>query len=174
MAMDAGLDTGPILLQRREPILPDDDAGSLGGRLAEVGAGLMVEAVEGLAEGTISPVPQDHGRATYAPKLGAEDRVLDWAATARSLVDRCRALSPEPAATTSFRGRALKVFAARAVEGAEPGEPGRIVEVSKVGFVVAAGDGGVRPLELAPAGRRRMSAVDFVNGFRPAAGERLG
>lgn len=172
IVMEAGLDTGPIVLQRSEPIRPDDDAGSLGARLAALGAELLVGSIDRLADGSAAPTPQDHSLATYAPKLRPEDRVLDWTHTARSLVDRCRALSPEPAATTRFRGQALKVFVAEAVAGS--GEPGRIVEVSKAGFVVAAADGGVRPLALAPAGRRRMGGADFVNGFRPRVGERLG
>ncbi|HEX6230562.1 MAG TPA: methionyl-tRNA formyltransferase [Actinomycetota bacterium] len=172
MIMEPGLDTGPVVLQRREPIRPSDDAGSLGDRLARLGAELLVESIDRLAAGSVVPTPQDHVLATYAPRLGPRDRALDWTQDARALVNRCRALSPEPAATTTFRGEDLKLFAAEAVPAS--GEPGTIVEVAKAGFVVAAGGGGVRPLELAPAGRRRMSGRDFVNGFRPEVGERLG
>lgn len=172
IVMEEGVDTGPIVLQRAEGIRPDDDAGSLGGRLARLGADLLVESIDGLVAGTVVPTPQDPSLATYAPKVGPEDRVLDWGQDAQTSVNRCRALSPEPAATTRFRGEALKVFAAESVDLS--GEPGTIVEVSKRGFVVAAAAGGVRPLELAPAGRRRMSSADFVNGFRPRVGERLG
>jgi len=170
--MDEGMDTGPILLQREEPIAPADDAGSLGSRLAAIGAEVLVATIDGLATGGLEPVPQDHARATYAARLGPPDRVLDWSRPARELVNRCRALSPEPAATTSFRGRGLKVFSAAAVEA--DGAPGTIVEAGRQGFVVAAGAGGLRPLELAPAGRKRMDAGSFVNGFRPRVGERLG
>ena len=172
IAMDAGLDTGPILLQREEPIAPEDDAGTLGDRLAAVGADLLVETVDLLASGPPAPRPQDEALATLAPKLRPSDRILFWSEPARALVNRCRALSPAPAATTSFRGTALKVFRAEATEGA--GEPGRIVAVSRDGIIVATGDGGFRPVALAPAGRRRMSGGDFVNGFRPEVGERLG
>ena len=170
--MDRGLDTGPIVLQREAPVGPQDDAGTLGARLATVGAELLVDTIDLLAKGGASPRDQDGALATFAAKLGPTDRILRWADPARALVNRCRALSPSPAATTTFRGDALKVFRADAVDGV--GEPGRIVSVSKDGIVVATGDGGFRPLDLAPAGRRRMSGSDLVNGLRPEVGERLG
>ncbi len=172
IVMDRGLDTGPIIRQREEAIGPEDDSGSLGARLAAIGAEVLVESIEMLASGRAIPRPQDDGLATFARKIGPRDRVLRWSDTARSLVNRCRALAPEPAATTAFRGDSLKVFHGEAVDGV--GEPGRIVAVSKDGIVVATGDGGFRPLDLAPAGRRRMSGADLVNGLRPRVGERLG
>jgi methionyl-tRNA formyltransferase len=170
--MDEGLDTGPVIVQRPESIDPGDDAGSLGGRLAELGAGALVESVDLLGSGRARPRSQDHSAATFAPRLGSGDRVLDWSRPGEVLVNRCRALSPEPAATTVFRGEGLKVFRAEAVLAA--GEPGTIVEVRAAGFVVATGDGGLLPLELAPAGRKRMSGSDLVHGYRPQVGERLG
>lgn len=170
--MVEAMDAGPVLLQREALVMPEDDAGSLGARLAELGAGALVETVELLASGAAEPRPQDHARATFAPKLGRRDRELDWTRPAARLVDLCRALSPEPAATTTFRGRGLKVFRGRTVE--VEGEPGRIAAVGADGIVVATASGGFRPVDLAPAGRRRMSGADFVNGFRPEVGERLG
>jgi methionyl-tRNA formyltransferase len=169
--MDRGLDTGPVILQREEPIGPADDAGTLGARLASLGADILVETVELLAAGPVAPRPQDHSLATYAPKFGPEDRILDWSNPARVLVNLCRALSPEPAATTTFRGQPMSIFRAEAVEAA--GEPGRIVAVSAEGVVVATADDGFRPLDVAPAGRKRMSGSDLVNGLRPEVGERL-
>ena len=139
MMMDKGLDTGPVILQREERILPEDDAGSLGERLAEIGAGLLVETLDMLASGPVAPQPQDPSLATLAPKFGPEDRVLDWSYPAALLVNLVRALSPTPAATTTFRGEGLKVFKADAVDAT--GEPGRIVEVSKRGLVVATAEG---------------------------------
>jgi methionyl-tRNA formyltransferase len=172
IVMDEGMDTGPVVQQRVEPIDPDDDAWSLGGRLASIGAETLVESVDLLASGEATPAPQDGTLATFAPILGPEGRILDWSDAARDLVNRCRALSPEPGATTTFRDRNLKVFNGRAELAS--GEPGTIVEVDDEGFVVATGDAGFRPIELAPAGRSRMRARDFVNGHRPAPGERLG
>jgi methionyl-tRNA formyltransferase len=172
IVMDEGLDTGPVILQRAEPIDPADDAGSLGARLAALGAGTLVESVDLLGSGRAVPRPQDHSAATVAPRLGPEERALKWSRPAEVLVNRCRALSPQPAATTIFRGDGLKVFRAEAVPAT--GVPGTIVEVGDAGFVVATADGGFRPLELAPAGRKRMSGSDLVHGYRPEVGERLG
>ena len=172
IVMDRGLDTGPVILQRTEPIGPTDDAGSLGARLATIGGQLLVESIDMLGAGPVAPRAQDHTLATFAPRFGPDDRVLGWTNPARVLVNLCRALSPEPAATTTFRGEGLKVYRAEAVPAA--GEPGTIVDVGPAGFVVGTADGGFRPLEVGPAGRRRMSSTDFVNGFRPESGERLG
>ncbi len=172
IVMDQGLDTGSVLQQRVEAILPEDDAGSLGDRLAVLGAEVLVASIDALSSGRITPRPQDDAGATFAPRLGPSDRELDWTAPSSSLVDRIRALSPEPGSQTSFRDVRLKVFRAETVEGA--GEPGVLLEVAKDGFVVATGLGALRPLDLAPAGRRRMSGRDFVNGFRPQVGERFG
>jgi len=172
IVMDRGLDTGPVILQREEPIGPADDAGTLGARLAAIGAEVLVESIDMLGAGPVAPRPQDHSLATFAPKFAPHERVLDWSNPAGMLVNLVRALSPEPAAVTTFRDDGMKVFRAEAVDA--EGEPGRIVDVSKDGIVVATADGGFRPLELAPAGRKRMSGADFVNGFHPEAGERLG
>jgi methionyl-tRNA formyltransferase len=172
MVMDEGLDTGPILLQREESIVPSDDAGTLGARLAVGGAGVLVETIDALVTNSMTPRPQDDSKATYAPKLRADDRVLVWTDATTDLVDRCRALSPEPAATTTFRDRTLKVYRGVAVHKA--GEPGTIVAVTPEGPVVATGTGGFGLLDVAPEGRKRISGSDFVNGFRPRVGERLG
>jgi methionyl-tRNA formyltransferase len=170
--MDEGLDTGPVLLQREEAINAADDAGTLGARLATLGADVLVETIDALAAGTLAPTPQDDTEATYAPKLRSDERVLDWSSSATALVDRCRALSPEPAATTTFRERTLKVYRGDAV--AATGDPGTIVEVTPDGPVIATGDGGFRLIDVAPEGRKRMTGSDLVNGFRPRVGERLG
>lgn len=172
IVMDRGLDTGPVILQREEPIGPADDAGALGARLAAIGADVLVESIDMLGAGPVAPRPQDHSLATFAPKFALHERVLDWSNPAGLLVNLVRALSPEPAATTTFRDESVKVFRAEAVDA--EGEPGRIVDVSKDGIVVATADGGFRPLELSPAGRKRMTGADFVNGFRPEVDERLG
>ncbi len=172
MVMDEGLDTGPVLLQREERIVPSDDAGTLGARLAVAGAGVLVETIDALVTNSITPTPQDDSKATYAPKLRADDRVLVWTDAATELVDRCRALSPEPAATTTFRDRTLKVYRGDAVH--QTGAPGAIVAVTPEGPVVATGTGGFRLLDVAPEGRKRIGGSDFVNGFRPRVGERLG
>jgi len=170
--LDEGLDTGPILIQQEEDIRPDDDAGSLGERLAAIGAPLLVRTIQGLADGSIQPRPQDDALGTLAPKLTKEDRRLIWSRDAGHLVRQIRALSPEPGASTVFRGDTLKVFAARAEGRAgETSTPGEVVESGEDGVLVAAGMGAVRLRLVAQAGRKRMTAAEFARGARIAAGE---
>jgi methionyl-tRNA formyltransferase len=171
MVMAQGVDTGDILLQEAERILTEDDARSLGDRLAELGGRLLVRTLDGLEVGTLQPRTQDDAHATRAPKLTPEDRWIDWTEDAARVVRRVRALAPEPAASTRFRGRVLKAY--KAVEHEGTGPPGTVLEAGKAGFVVAAGTGAVRPLEVAPEGRRRMTAEEFVRGYRPREGEGL-
>ena len=168
--MDEGMDTGPILLQRPEPIGDRDDAGSLGVRLAELGGRLLVETLDGLAAGTIEELPQDESAATMAPRFGPEEEWLDWTEDADRLWRRIRALAPEPGARTRFRGRVLKVLRATATDGA--GRPGEVLE-ARHGLSVAAGRGAVVLDEVLPEGRRRMSGPDFARGQRIEPGEVL-
>lgn len=171
IAMDEGLDTGDVLLRAAEPIRPDDDAGSLGERLARAGGRLLVETLDRLAEGSVVPTPQDGASATYAPKLVADDRRIDWSAPAHRVRDTVRAFAPAPGAWSTFRGSGVKVLRVDPVDAA--GEPGVVVAVDRAGPVVATGDGAVRPASLAPAGRAAMDGTAFVNGYRPRVGERF-
>ena len=174
MVMDEGLDTGPVLLQRDEPIEPEDDAGSLGERLARIGGGLLVQTLDGLAAGDLESRPQE-GEPTFAPRLKAEDRWLDWGESAEALAGRVRALSPEPVASTRFRDEILKVFRAEPLPGPASGDdPGTVVAVDGEGVTVGTGSGRLRLLEVGPAGRRRMSAAEFARGHRPVPGEGMG
>src|SRR5207249_1217806 len=117
---------------------------------------------------------QDDGAATYAPKLRPDERRISWTDEAESIVLRVRALAPEPAATTTFRGRGLKVFRARAIDGPSRPLPGQVLLASKDGLGVGAGDRAVALIEVGPEGRRRMSGAEFVRGYRPRIGEILG
>jgi methionyl-tRNA formyltransferase len=180
MRMDEGLDTGPVLAQLEEEIRPDDDAGSLGARLAALGARLLVSVLGTVAGGAPPPRPQDPSGVTYAPRLGAGDRVLRWSDAAIDLVRRIHAFAPEPGATTTFRGQHLKVLAGGVTheglgrrESDDP-EPGTILDVDERGVLVAAGSGGVRVIEVAPAGRRRMAAAEWARGARFGPSDRLG
>jgi methionyl-tRNA formyltransferase len=172
--MDEGMDTGPILLQMEEAIRPEDDFGSLGERLASLGGRILVSTLDQLEEGAINERPQDDAAATYAPKLKPEDRVIAWDRPAEEIVRLVRAMAPEPGATTTFRGRGLKVLRASPV-AAGSFRAGRVMLAAEgEGVVVATGDGEVRLEEVAPEGRRRMSGEDFIRGYRPEAGEILG
>jgi methionyl-tRNA formyltransferase len=172
MRMDEGMDTGPVLTRREEAIRSDDDTGSLGARLAVIGSEAVAEVLPRLADGAVTSTPQT-GTATRAPKLEAADRIIDWARPADAVVRRVRAFAPDPGANTTFRAGDLKVLRAEATEH-DGGVAGTIVGVDGEGVVVAVGDGGVRLLEVAASGRRRMPAVDWARGVRDLTGDRFG
>lgn len=170
MLMDAGTDTGPVLASRRVAIEPDEDAGTLGARLADAGADLLVTTIVGYAEGSVRPHPQDEANATVAPRIPERD--IDWNLPAEDVVNLVRALGPAPGAATGFRGERLKVLRARVAPAS--GEPGRLLRVDEAGPVVAAGDEAVVLEQVAPAGRRHMSGADFARGARIVPDERFG
>jgi methionyl-tRNA formyltransferase len=175
--MDQGMDTGPILLQTEASIDPQENAGSLGDRLALLGGGLLVETLDGLAAGSIEERAQDEAEATFAPKLKAEDRLIDWSRSGEEIGRLVRALAPEPGATTTFRGRGLKVLRAESAgHGPSPDPPGEIFDTDPEGQgpLVVAGSGFLALLEVQPEGRNRMSGGDFIRGYRPEIGDRLG
>jgi methionyl-tRNA formyltransferase len=178
MLLDEGLDTGPVLAALEEAILPADDAGSLGERLARIGAPLVVDALHGLEAGSTTPVPQDHAGATHAPKILPEERTIDWVHPVRSIVRRVRALAPAPGASTTFRASRLKIlradarpFAGQMLTGAL--KPGALVVDADGTPTVEASDGWVALLEVAPSGRARMSGADWARGARIEPGECL-
>jgi methionyl-tRNA formyltransferase len=176
--MDEGMDTGPILLQATEAIDEQDDAGSLGARLAGIGGRLLVDTLDRLAAGELEERAQEEAAATYAPKLTPAEEGLDWTKPAESIVRQVRALAPEPGATASFRGRPLKVFRARTTDAevaadGPAGGPGSVALATKDGLVVWAGEGSVALEEVQPAGKRRMSGGEFVRGYRPETAEAL-
>ena len=178
MLMDEGWDTGPILLQEAIPLGPDETAGSLHDRLAELGARLLVETLQRLQEGSLTPTPQDDRLATLAPKLRPEEQVLDWNRPAVALERHIRALHPHPGAVTFHGDRRLIVERAAVVAPGEAGgsaEPGQVLEAVRYGrLLVQTGDGVLEILELRPAGKRTMTARDYLNGFPTEPGERMG
>lgn len=173
MRIDAGLDTGDILQQREFGISPDDTAATLAPRLAAGGADLMVETLLGLQAGTVRPSPQDHSRATLAPILKKEDGLMDFQRSARELHNRLRGFQPWPGAFTTFRGKQLQVISAKPLSGTRV-VPGEIAIEAGELFVGCAGSTALRLLEVQPEGKKKMPARDFVNGYRPQPGEKLG
>lgn len=177
MLMDEGMDTGPVLSTVEAAIEPEEDAGSLGARLAELGSPLLVETLRGLDEGTVAPSSQDHTAATYAPKILPEERTIHWDEPADNIVRRIRSLAPDPGAVTTFREGRLKVLLAHAVDERErtvdPSVPG-VLERWDRDPLVRAWPGLVELLEVAPAGRKRMSGEDWARGAKIQPGERLG
>jgi methionyl-tRNA formyltransferase len=173
MLIDEGLDTGPMLLSRPTSIGPEETAGQLEPRLARLGAEVLLETVQGLAEGTLRPIPQDHSAATLAPLLKKEDGRLDWTRPAPELANRVRGFHPWPGAYTTVDGRVLKVLKAAAASGG--GEPGTVVEVDRQALVVAAGrDTRLALLEVQPESRRPMSGAAYAAGARLERGKHLG
>ncbi|MGH2630214.1 MAG: methionyl-tRNA formyltransferase [Actinomycetota bacterium] len=175
MVMDPGLDTGPILEQVRVTVTPSDDTGSLGERLAGIGGLVLARTIRPFVDGTLVPVPQPREGITHAPKLEAADRWIDWSEDAEAVGRRVRALSPSPGAVTRFRGEVLRIVRGEAFP-APVGEPGSILETDPAvpAVSVATGGGAYRVMEVAPAGRKRMSAPDWARGARFLPGERLG
>ena len=172
MRIDAGLDTGDILQQREIPIAAVDTAETLAPRLAAMGADLMVETLPRLAAGTIQPRPQDHSLATLAPILKREDGLIDFRRPAPAIVNRLHGFQPWPGAFTTFRGRQFQMWAAKAESGTvAAGE----IKLEGDRFLVGCGQNTtLELLEVQPAGKKRMAARDFVHGYRPKPGEKLG
>lgn len=172
MQMDAGLDTGPVLMQRDLPIAPEDDAQTLHDRLAVLGAEMIVAALDEVARGRSRAVAQSAAGVTYAHKIGRSDSTIDWVAPAAQIERAVRALRPAPGAATSLRDTPLKVWRA-SVAGAR-GTPGTVLEASAAGIVVACGDGALRVTELQRAGGKRLAVSEFLRGQSIEPGERLG
>lgn len=173
MRIDAGLDTGAMLLKAGTAIGPDEDAPSLGRRLAEMGARLLVETLEGLVEGTIVPEAQDPAQATYARMLKKEDGLIDWTRPAAAIHNQVRGLQPSPGAYTGFRGQTLHVRRARVADAWQGGRPpGTVAGVKPL--LVACGAGALELIEVQSEGRKRLAAADFANGQRLMENESLG
>jgi methionyl-tRNA formyltransferase len=172
MRIEAGLDTGDILMQRAYPVLPEETAPELSARLAEGGAELLVETLRRLEQGTIEPRKQNPAEASFAPLLRKEDGRIDWKMTARQIANRVRGFDPWPGTYTTFRGRLLHLRRVRALEGAG-GPPGALA-VEGGSLRAACGEGWLELLEVQPEGKRRMSAQDFISGRMPQSGEILG
>ena len=174
MRIDAGLDTGDILLQREVPIQPEDTAVSLSPKLAEIGAALMIETLRGLKGGEIYPAPQDHSGATLAPILKREDGRIDFERTATEIWNRLRGFQPWPGAYTVYKRRNLQVQKAQPLERARKLSAAEITVEEKRLFAGCGEGTTLELLELQPEGKRIMSARDFVSGYRPQPGEKLG
>jgi methionyl-tRNA formyltransferase len=165
MLMDAGLDTGDILLQGSLDIGPNENSGELTPRLAWLGAELLIRTIQGLEDGAIAPIPQDNELATVARSLKRDAGVIDWDRSADEIVSLVRGCTPRPGAFTKHGDTRVKIWSAVAVahEG-ELGPAGQILAADNNGIEVATRSGSVRLIEVQPESRKRMSAADFARG----------
>ncbi len=172
--MDQGMDTGDIVFARQIAIDPEETAGELSQRLAELAIPIADHALECIVRGVATYTPQDHSRATYAPVLTKADGLIDWTLPAEHIRNRIRGLDPWPTAYTRWRGKMLKLFRAY-VEDAEPDAAcGEVVATPREGILVRAGKGIVVVREVQYEGGRRMCAADFLRGHPIRVGDRLG
>lgn len=174
MLMDEGMDTGPMLLQEKLAILPDDTSGTLAPRLAELGGRLLVDTIARLKAGTVTPTKQEDGQATMAPLLKKEDGLIEWAMSATALASRVRGLSPWPGAYTFWGGERWNIWKAVPHGAATTEKPGTIVTVNKQSILVATGEGLLDLQEIQLANSKRMSVSQFLAGHRVAMGEQFG
>ena len=175
MMMDAGLDTGDILLQAALPLTDVENLAVLEARLAEVGANLLMETLAALARGDNSRIPQDAAGVTLAPSLPPDIGMLDWDRPARDLHNLVRGVTPKPGAYTSWQDKRLKIWRTEVVDGAEAdgGVPGTVESVGVGGITIYTSKGALRLLEVQPESKGRMAADAWARGARIMAGQTL-
>jgi methionyl-tRNA formyltransferase len=175
MKLDLGMDTGPTFARVATPIGPDETAGELGARLAQLGAEAVREWLPRYVAGQCVLEPQDDGQASLAPVLEKEHGRIDWARPCRQVHDHVRGMSPWPGAFTTARGKTLKVHATRPLQGGDVGgAPGQVLIADKTRVLVACGAGAVELVTVQPEGKRAMRGSDWVAGRGVAAGDVLG
>ena len=171
MQMDAGLDTGPVLVQERIPILGTDTAGTLGERLAELGGELLVHALDALETGGLGAVPQPAEGVTWAVKIDKREAIVDWRQSAAMVDRQVRAFNPSPGVRARVRGVELRIWRSAAAAGS--GAPGEVLNADEAGLRIACAQGVLLVSELQRAGGKRLQAAEFLRGFPLSAGERF-
>ena len=164
MQMEAGLDTGPVFVSEAIPIADDDTAGSLHDRLAALGGELLVKNITAIADGRLEPVPQDDDAATYAGKIRTEDARLDWRDDAAALARKVRAFNPVPGSFFTVDGQRIKCWQARAIDDVSD-TPGKVVDISKSGVLVACGGGALLLEQVQRAGKGRVTARQLADAI---------
>lgn len=172
MQMDAGLDTGAMLVKKSLAVSPNEDAGQLHDRLAELGCEALEETLARLCAGTLNPEKQEDRCSTYAPMLKKEDGLVDWSRPAAAIHNQVRGLYPWPGAFTYLDGEVLKIADTRIAP--DSGEPGQILSIDKHGVGVACGEGSVQIRKLQLPGKKMLPAADFVRGAKLQPGSKLG
>jgi methionyl-tRNA formyltransferase len=174
MRMEAGLDTGPVYHRVHTPIGPRDTAADLHDRLADLGANALLDALPGIADGTLAAEPQSEDRVTYAHKLTKDEAIIDWNESAETIERAVRAFNPWPVAQTQLDTETLRIWEAEAdPERNVTDRPGTVIAAGQPGIEVATGQGALRIVRLQPSGKRAMGAADYLNA-RSMDGVRLG
>ncbi len=175
MQMDEGMDTGPILFQEEIPVVKDETAGHLHDRLAVMAGDLMAKSLERMAGKIVEATPQDHTKATYAPKIAKELSLVDWKEDAAKVSARIRGMDPRPGAYTIWEGREIKLFASTVIDrNRDEGAPGQVLGLKEGCLVVGTGRGTVGVRELQYPGKNRLPAREFLRGFSIPEGTLLG
>lgn len=162
MEMVKKMDAGDMIAKASTPITDDDNVGTMFEKLAVIGRDLLLKTLPDYIAGNIEPEPQDESKATFSPNITPEEERIDWNKSARDVFNHIRGLYPWPVAHTLLDGKRFKIYEATLAEG--HGKPGEIIEKGKKSLVVATGDGAISLKTVQPAGKPRMSIVDFLNG----------
>ena len=173
MMMDEGLDTGDILKQQELNISPDMTFGELHDAMADLGAKLLVDTLDELQKGTLTRHSQDDALSNYAPMIKKDMGHIDWQSSAKTIHDLVRGLNPFMAAYTTLEGQMLKIWRTKIADICAEGLPGEVVRANRGGLLVKTGDGVLEVLELQAAGKKKMTARDFINGHGLSVSTRL-
>ncbi len=163
MEMVKEMDAGDMVAKASTPILETDNVGTLFEKLALVGRDLLLDSLPGYLSGELKPIPQDHSQATFSPNISPEQEQLDWTKPAREVFNHIRGMSPWPVAHTFLEGQRLKIYEAQLAEG--EGLPGQVIVKTKKSLVIATGQGALSLIVVQPAGKPKMSIIDFLNGI---------
>lgn len=171
MLMEAGLDTGPMLLKCEVAIEPDDDRGSLEVKLSQAGADLLVKTISLAEKGVLAPIPQNDSLATHAPSIKRDACLIDWTLDSRLVGGRIKGCSPKPGAFTYWQGSTLKILKCAQIDCLSgDAVPGEITDIISDGMIVRTGNGSILITEVQPENRNRMSASEFARGYKVQAG----